>query len=160
MKPTAPLRNNFNEIAATPRPWLISFSLDRTSIWDILDPMKRVITICLYFVLAAVILSEIRTVGIAITARDRFTQVFPGAVGFMYYVTVGTSASAGLNAIAVWVGQKWAVWANVIIGVWSILLVGLLGGPRTSQVVILCASGSVLIFSLLLPERFNSRPMS
>ena len=122
--------------------------------------MKRLITFCLYFVLAAVVLSEIRTVWIAITARDRFAQVFPGAVGFMYYLAVVTSASAGLTAIAVWLRQKWAVWANVIIGAWSILLVGMLGGPRASQVVIFCATAGVLIFSLLLPERFNSRRTS
>jgi hypothetical protein len=122
--------------------------------------MKPLITFCLYLVLAAVVLSEIRTVWIAITARDRFTHVFPGAVGFMYYVTVITSALAGSNAIAVWLRQKWAVWSTVIIGGWSVLLVGMLGGPRTSQVVILCASGGVLIFSLLLPERFNSRRAS
>src|ERR1700730_12013566 len=110
--------------------------------------MKRLITFCLYFVLAAVVLSEVRTVWIAISAPDRFRQVFPGAVGFTFYITVVTSTSAGLNAIAVWLRQKWAVWANVVIGAWSILLVGIIGGPRTSQVVIFCASASVMILSL------------
>jgi hypothetical protein len=119
--------------------------------------MKRLLTFCLYFVLAAVVLSEIRTVWIAITARNRFTQVFPSAVGFMYYIAVVTSASAGVNAIAVWLRHKWAVWANVVIGAWSILLVGILGGPRASQVVIFFATASVLVFALLLPERFNSQ---
>jgi hypothetical protein len=118
--------------------------------------MKRLVTFCLYFVLAAVVLSEVRTVWVATSAPDHFRQMLPGAVGFMYYLAVVTSVSAGLNAIAVWLKQKWAVWANVIIGAWSIILVRVVDGPRTSQVVIFCATASVLVLSLLLPERFNS----
>src|SRR6516165_11617284 len=35
MKPTAPLRNNFGMFATTPRPWLISFSLDLPCVMSI-----------------------------------------------------------------------------------------------------------------------------
>jgi len=118
--------------------------------------MKRIITLCLYVSLAAVILSEIRTVWVAIADRTRFLSVFPGAVGVMYYIAVVTSACAGANAIAVWLRQRWAIWANVVIGIWSILLVRILSGPRASQITILCATVAVLIFALLLPDRFRA----
>jgi hypothetical protein len=117
--------------------------------------MKRVVALCLYLVLAAVILSEARTFWVALTDRARFEAVFPGAAGAMFYVAVLTSVCAGANAIAVWLRQKWAVWANVVIGFWSMGLVALLGGSRSSQIAILCATLGVLIFSLLLPERFQ-----
>jgi hypothetical protein len=91
--------------------------------------VKRIITLCLYIVLAAVILSEIRTVWIGLTDPGRFANVFPGATGPMYYLAVTTSACAGLNAIAVWLRQRWAIWMNVFIGVWSIVLVHIMGGP-------------------------------
>src|SRR5215470_6125975 len=117
--------------------------------------MKRLVALCLYLVLAAVILSEARTVWVALTDRARFEAVFPGAAGAMFYVAVLTSVCAGANAIAVWLREKWAVWANVVIGFWSIGLVALLGGPRSSQIAISCATLGVLIFSLLLPERFH-----
>jgi len=117
--------------------------------------MKRIIALCLYVVLAAVILSEIRTVWVALTDRVRFTLVFPGAVGVMYYVAVVTSVCAGVNAVAVWLKHRWAIWANVVIGVWSIILVGITVGPLGSQIIIFFATAGVLIFSLLLPERFR-----
>lgn len=117
--------------------------------------MKRVFALCLYFILTAVILSEARTVWVAPSDRARFEAVFPGAVGAMFYVAVVTSVCAGVNAIAVWLRQKWAVWANLVIGLCSIGLVALLGGPRSSQSIILCATLGILIFSLLLPERFR-----
>jgi len=71
--------------------------------------MKRVVALCLYLVLAAVILSEARTVWVALTDRARFEAVFPGAAGAMFYVAVLTSVCGGANAIAVWLRQKWAV---------------------------------------------------
>jgi hypothetical protein len=115
--------------------------------------MKRVAALCLYIVLAAVILSEAQTVRVATTDRARFKSMFPGAVGVMFYVAVITSACAGGNAVAVWLRQKWAVWTNVVIGLWSIVLVTLLGGRHSSQITIACATLGVLVFSLLLPER-------
>jgi hypothetical protein len=117
--------------------------------------VKRVVALFLYLVLTAVILSEAQTVWVALGNRARFEAVFPGAVGAMFYVAVVTSLCAGANAVAVWLRQKWAVWANVVIGLWSIVLVALLGGPRSSQIIIGCATLSVLIFSLVLPERFR-----
>jgi hypothetical protein len=117
--------------------------------------MKRVVAVCLYLVLTAVILSEARTVWVALNDRTRFEAVFPGAVGAMFDVAVVTSVCAGANAVALWLRQKWAVWANLVIGLWSIALVALLGGPRSSQIIIACATLGVLIFSLLLPERFH-----
>ncbi len=53
---------------------------------------KRILTLCLYIGLAAVILSEIRTVWIALTHKEHFIAVFPGALGMMYYVAMVTSA--------------------------------------------------------------------
>jgi len=41
--------------------------------------------------------------------------------------------------------------------VWSIILVEIAGGPRASQIVIFRATAAVLIFSLLLPERFRGK---
>jgi hypothetical protein len=49
--------------------------------------------------------------------------VFPGAVGAMFYVAVVTSVCAGADAVAVWLCQKWAIWANLVIGLSSIVLV-------------------------------------
>jgi hypothetical protein len=117
--------------------------------------MKRVVAVCLYLVLTAVILSEARTVWVALSDRARFEAVFPRAVGAMFYVALITSICAGANAIAVWLHRKWAVWTNLVIGLWSTVLVTLLGGSRSSQITILCATVSVLVFSLLLPERFH-----
>ena len=68
--------------------------------------MKRVFTLCLYLILTAVILSEARTVWIALSDRACFQAVFPGAVGAMFFVAVITSVCAGANAIAVWLCQK------------------------------------------------------
>jgi hypothetical protein len=117
--------------------------------------MKRVFALCLYLILTAVILSEARTVWVALNDRDRFEAVFPGAVGAMFYVAVVTSVCAGADAVAVWLCQGWAIWANLVIGLSSTVLVTLLGGPHSSQIIILCATFGVLIFSLLLPERFR-----
>jgi hypothetical protein len=63
--------------------------------------MKRVFALCLYLILTAVILSEARTVWVALSDRDRFEAVFPGAVGAMFYVAVVTSVCAGADAVAV-----------------------------------------------------------
>src|SRR5437660_10657091 len=80
--------------------------------------MKRIIRVGLYVVLAAVILSEIRIVWVALTDRARFNSVFRGAVGAIYYVTVVTSACAGAKAVAVWVRQNWAIGVHRIIWGW------------------------------------------
>src|SRR5439155_14026805 len=119
--------------------------------------MKRIIRVGLYVVVAAVILSEIRIVWVALTDRARFNSVFRGAVGAIYYVTVVTSACAGPRPSPYGSGKIGPFGANVIIGVWSIILVEIAGGPRASQIVIFCATAAVLIFSLLLPERFRGK---
>ena len=111
--------------------------------------MKRIASLFLYLILAAVIVSEARTVWVALGDRQRFEAVFPGAVGAMFYVAIIASGCAGANAIAVWLRQGWAVWANVVIGLWSIALVALLGGPRSSQITIGCATVGLL--DLLAP---------
>src|SRR5262245_13686120 len=117
--------------------------------------MKRGFALCLYLILTAVILSEARRVWVALSDRDRCEAVFPGAVGAIFYVAVVTSVCAGADAVAgVAVPEVGHLGKSRY---WSIVdcTCHPLGGPRSSQIIILCATFGVLIFSLVLPERFR-----
>ena len=101
--------------------------------------MKRILTAILYLVLVAVALSAVQTIWIALADPARYQSVFPGAQGPLYWITVGSSAVAGLNAILIALRKQWAVWLNPFIGVGSIGLLRLVGSPPGNQAVVLVA---------------------
>lgn len=101
--------------------------------------MRRALLIAFYTTLALVIVSEARTVFVALIERDRFVATVPAARGAWLRVIVATSAAAGLNAILVGLRIRWAVWVNLAIGAWSILLLILVRAPLTNAAVVAVA---------------------
>jgi hypothetical protein len=113
--------------------------------------MNRAPTLLLYLALAAVVASEINTLRIAFTDPERFARSFPAAGdGIYFYVTVATSAAAGLNSILIAFRHRWALLTNAAIGVWSIVLVRMLGGPTANQIVIACACAATTLLPLVV----------
>lgn len=101
--------------------------------------MKRILTAMLYLVLLAVALSAVQTIWIALADTPRYQSVFPGAQGRLYWITVASSAVAGLNAILIAFRKQWAVWLNPFIGLASIGWLRLVGSPPGNQAVVLVA---------------------
>ena len=101
--------------------------------------LKRILTAILYLVLLAVALSAVQTIWIALADTARYQRVFPGAQGALYWLTVGSSAVAGLNALLIALRKHWAVWLNPFIGLASIGLLRLVGSPPGNQAVVLAA---------------------
>jgi hypothetical protein len=54
-----------------------------------------------------------------------------------------TSALAGLNAVMVAARFRWAVWLNVAIGVFSIVLLQIVGAPAVNSFVVAIACAIV-----------------
>jgi hypothetical protein len=57
----------------------------------------------------------------------------------MYWVTQGLSVAAALNAILIGLCKRGAVLINPAIGVASIVVIEIVGGPRVSGAVVLVA---------------------
>ena len=101
--------------------------------------------------LAAVVASEINTLRVAFTDPARFALAFPGARDDIhFYAAVVTSAAAGLNCILIAFRQRWALLTNAVIGVWSIVLLRLLGGPVANQIVIAVACATTTLLPLVV----------
>jgi hypothetical protein len=101
--------------------------------------LKRTLTAILYIVLLVVALSAVHTIWIALADTARYQRVFPGARGPLYWITVGASAVAGLNALLIALRRQWAVWLNPVIGLWSIGLLRAVGSPTANQAIVLAA---------------------
>lgn len=93
----------------------------------------------LYVMLLLVVISEARTVFVALAEKDRFIQALPGTAGRWFPVFVATSAAAGITAILVGARMRWAVWLNLAIGLWSILLLVVIGAPAVNALIVLVA---------------------
>jgi hypothetical protein len=100
--------------------------------------------------LLLVVLSSIQSVWIGLTQSARYLAAFPGAHGALYYVTLVTSAIAGVNCILIALRQRWAIWTNVAIGAWSIALLEIVQGARINQIVVLIACATTTILPLIL----------
>lgn len=112
--------------------------------------MKRVLFAALYLMLLLVVWSSIQSVWIGLTQRAQYLAAFPGADGGLYYVTLLTSVAAGANSILIALRRRWAVWTNVAVGAWSILLLEVVQGARINQVIVLVACATTTILPLVL----------
>jgi hypothetical protein len=112
--------------------------------------MKQVLYVVLYVMLLLVVLSSIQSVWIGLTQRARYLAAFPGAdIGF-YYVTLLTSVAAGANSILIALKLRWAVWTNIAVGAWSVVLLEIVEGARINQAIVLVACASTTILPLIL----------
>ena len=98
--------------------------------------MRPVLIMTLYLTLTGVVYSCGRSVWFAFAEPARYAVSFPGASGVLYETTIWLSAAAALNAVAVAVRQRWAIWTNIIIGMSSIGLFEIVDGSRITEVVI------------------------
>ena len=112
--------------------------------------MNRVFTFILYLMLCLVILSTIHSIWIGIADQARYLAVFPGATGALYYLTLLTSFAAATNCVMIWRRKQWAVWLNVLIGIWSIVLIEIVQGPRVNEAIVLIACATTTILPLML----------
>lgn len=112
--------------------------------------MKRILNTFLHLMLLLVVLSSIQSVWIGLTQSARYLAAFPGALGSLYDVTLLTSAIAGANCILIALRRRWAVWANIAIGAWSIALIEIVHGARINQLVVLIACVTTTILPLIL----------
>ena len=112
--------------------------------------MKKFLNFVLHLMLLLVVLSELNSIWIGIAHRPRYSAVFPGAKGALYYVSLLTSFAAGTNCIMIWRRKRWAVWLNILIGLWSIGLIEVVHGPRNNEWVVLmaCSTTTVLPFAI------------
>ena len=104
-------------------------------------------------VLLLVIAAEINTVRIALTDPSRYVATFPGATGPMFFATLATSLAAALNAVLIWFRQRWAIGFNIVIGLLSIAMIEQVGGPRSSQLVVLSACAVTTLLPMILWHR-------
>ena len=91
--------------------------------------------------LAMVIAAELNSLWVAFTDLDTYLKVFPRATGMLFILTVLTSAAAAVNAVMLWIGKRWAIRVNVLIGVVSIVLIEIAGGEMSNQLIVLAACG-------------------
>ena len=111
---------------------------------------RRALTGLLYLVLFTVAVSCLRSVWLGITDRPRYEAVFPGAQGALYWATQGLSLAAALNAIAIGLRRRWAILANPLIGLLSIVAMEAARGPRANEVIVLvaCALSTAIAWHL------------
>jgi hypothetical protein len=103
--------------------------------------MRRALLILFYVTATLVVVSEARTVWLALADKQRFLDLLPGTNGPFFAVFVMTSALAGLNAVLVGLRLRWAVWLNIAIGIWSILLLQLVRAPLANSIIVAIACG-------------------
>lgn len=102
--------------------------------------MRRVLYVVVYVLLAAVVVSCLRTVWVGVTDVARYRRAFPGAQGALFWFTMLASILAAANAMLIGIRIKGAILANPLIGLVSVILLEMVDGPRSSQVTILVAS--------------------
>jgi hypothetical protein len=112
--------------------------------------MRKTLTLILHLMLLLVVLSALNSIWIGVANKPRYLSVFPGAVGALYYLTLLTSFASGANCVMIWRKKRWALWLNILIGLWSISLIEIVHGPRNNEwiVLIACATTTVLPFWL------------
>ena len=98
--------------------------------------------------LLLVVLSTINSIWIGVANKPKYLTVFPGANGALYYLTLLTSFTAGANCVMIWRRKRWALWLNVLIGIWSISLIEIVRGPRNNEWVVLIACATTTILPL------------
>jgi hypothetical protein len=98
--------------------------------------MRTALTSILYLTLAAVVYSCAASVWIALAEPARYAAAFPGAQGFLYDLTIALSGAATLNALAIGLRWRWAIWTNFAIGIGSIVLFEIARGPRVTEAII------------------------
>jgi len=102
--------------------------------------VRRTLYAVVYVVLVAVVVSCSRSVWIGLTDLGRYQRAFPGANGALFWFTMLASLVAATNAIMIGLRIRWAIWANPVIGLVSIILLQVVEGPGSTQVTILVAS--------------------
>lgn len=102
-----------------------------------------------------VILSELNSILQANLSPDRYLMSFPSMTEPVFYLAQLTHIAVLANCVMIWLWKKWAVWTNVVIGVWSIILVQIVDGALVIQVIIFAATLGMLLFSLLVFDRFQ-----
>ena len=112
--------------------------------------MRQVLNFILHLMLLMVVLSEINSIWVGIAHKAQYQAVFPGAAGALYYLAQATSFAAGGNCILIWRRKRWAVWLNILIGVWSITLIEILHGPRINELIVLAASTVTTVLPLVV----------
>ena len=118
--------------------------------------MNKLKIVALRILLLMVIVAEVNSILQANINPAKYVLVFPGASGFLFYFSQFTSFAALVNCVMIWLWKKWAIWTNVVIGVWSITLVQILEGPPVNQMIILIATSGVFLLSLSVLDRFQS----
>jgi hypothetical protein len=112
--------------------------------------------------LLLVILAEVNSLWIGLTDIPRYLATFPDATGPLYVATLVTSLAAGANAVMIWLRRTWAIWLNVFIGPWSVVLIELVNGPRSQQAVVLVAwaltTGLALVLFIFRAANSSSSP--
>ncbi|MBI2992622.1 MAG: hypothetical protein HYY48_00405 [Gammaproteobacteria bacterium] len=53
----------------------------------------------------------------------------------------------------IWLRKRWALWLNVLIGIWSIALLEIVRGPRINAAVILVACATTTLLPLVVWEK-------
>jgi hypothetical protein len=116
----------------------------------------KVLNWVLHVMLGLVVLSAINSTWIGIADKPRYLTAFPGAEGALYPLSLLTSFISAANCIMIWQRRRWALWTNMLIGIWSISLIEIVGGPRSNELVVLiaCATTTGLPFWIWrFPER-------
>ena len=111
---------------------------------------NRILTAVLYVTLLAVVVSTAQSIWIGFTDPARYQQAFPAARGALYGLTQFTSGVAGLNAVLIALGTRWAIWINPAIGLASIGLLASVGSPRVNLLVVAAACAVSTILPLYL----------
>ncbi len=119
--------------------------------------MNKYKVIALRALLLMVIFSELNSILQAILNPDKYLMSFPNMTEPVFYLSQLTHFAVLANCVMIWLWRKWAVWTNVVIGAWSIILVQVVEGALVIQVIILVATLGILLFSLLVLDRFRYR---
>jgi hypothetical protein len=112
--------------------------------------MRTILNFILHLMLLLVVLSSINSIWTGIAHKEKYLAIFPGANGMFYYLSLLTSFVAGLNCLMIWRRKRWALWPNILIGIWSISLIVIVHGPRNNEWVVLiaCTITTVLPFAV------------
>jgi hypothetical protein len=74
-------------------------------------------------------------------------------VGALHTVTQLTTAIVAITAVLLRLGKRWAIAVNVVIGVWSVVLIQIAGGPFVNQEIVVFACAVTTALSLAVARR-------
>jgi hypothetical protein len=105
-------------------------------------------------VLVIVVASTLNAVRIALTQREEFLAVFPGAAGWPLAAMAIVAAVGIVGKVGLWFWRRWAISLTVVTGMATIALDVIARAPVPHQVTVVIMTSAMLGLAWKLRGRF------